>query len=149
MKPTMNTHDTPRSDDEIDALWAQQERLRKAATAGEPVAEADRRLYTALARMRLPALPDDFASATAALAHRSAEARRRIVRLRGVLLRLFGLLYLPAMLLAALVFAADLPAVWLHADPAQRQPLQWVAVVLLLAVGSTLAARRRRRRDID
>lgn len=129
----------------IEALWAQQERLRRVVAAGEPAPAADRALYAALAQMRPPPPPDDLVVASVALVRRSVEARRRIQRLRAVLLRVFALLYVPVMLLVALAFAADLPALWLRADPGERPPLQWGAVVMLLAAGSMLAARRRAR----
>ena len=132
--------------DAIDAVWREQERLRRAVAARQGVPDVDRALYAALADAQLPPPPADFVAATVAAAERSLEARRRIAALRARLLRLFGLSYLPAMLVVAALFAADLPAAWLHADPMQRLSLQWMALVALLAGASTLAARIHRRR---
>ena len=134
-------------EDAAEALWMQQERLRKAVAAGAEAPAAERALYAALAEMTLPPPPAGFVADTAGLLQRASDARRRIARLRAAWLRLFGVLYLPVMLLAAWLFAADLPAAWSRADPAQRTLLEWTVAIALLATGSALASRLRSRRD--
>lgn len=144
---TRDTHTQTESVTDTDALWTRQERLRKSAADGEAVPVVDRALYAALARMQLPP-PDDLAASTAAIVTRAAEARQRVARFRRASIRLFALLYLPAIIAAGLLFASDLPEIWLRAAPAQRMPLEWLAVIAVLATTSALLPRRPRREPV-
>lgn len=137
------------SDAELDARWARQERVRKAVGTGADAPALDRALYTALANEALPALPADFAGTTASMAERLADARRRIARFRGFSLRLFGLLYLPAIAVAVWSFASDLPALWLRQTADQRAPLLWAAAVAALWSVIVVVERLRSRRASD
>jgi hypothetical protein len=127
--PIKLTHE---SEADLDTRWSQQERLRKAAATGAVVPAVDRALFDALERADLPGLPEDFAAKTAAAAERLADARRRIARFRALSLRLFGLLYLPAIAAVVVLFASDLPATWTRLTQEQRTPMLWAAMLALL-----------------
>ncbi|TXI51432.1 MAG: hypothetical protein E6Q50_00760 [Lysobacter sp.] len=134
------------SDDDLDARWARDERARKAVAAGADVSALDRALYTALAHARTPSLTTDFAANVATTAERLAEARRSIARFRRFSLRLFALLYVPAIVAALWWFAADLRALWLRPTFDERAPLLWVGVVAALwSVGIVVERWRARR----
>lgn len=135
------------TEDELDARWARQERVRNAVATGAEAPSLDRALYAALANAELPVLPGDFAAKTAATAERLADARRRVGRFRSLSYRLFGLLYLPAVAAAVSLFAADLPAIWLRQTPEQRAPLLWAGAVAALWSIAFLAERLRSRHE--
>ncbi|TXH68552.1 MAG: hypothetical protein E6Q88_09800 [Lysobacteraceae bacterium] len=135
------THTSADTDSDVDALWTRQERLRNAVLDGQPSPVVDQALYLALAQMRPPPPPEDLAASILVIATRSAEARRRVARFRRTAIRLFALLYLPAVTAVSLLFAADIPEIWYRTDPAQRVLLQWMAVIGFLAATSALGSR--------
>lgn len=137
------------SDDDLDVRWARDERARKAVAAGADVSALDRALYTALTQARTPPLPADFAANVATTAERLAEARRSIARFRRFSLRLFALLYVPAIVAALAWFAADLPALGLRPTLDERAPLLWVGVVAVLWSVGIVVERWRARRAFD
>ncbi len=154
----MTTHDSPSgpahdaahdvADDDLDARWAEQERVRKAVAAGAHASPLDRALYEALTKAALPALSADFAEKTAATSERLVDARDRIVRFRKLSYRLFGLLYLPAIGVAMWLFAVDMPEFWMRLAPEQRAPLLWAcAVAALWSIASLIERWRSRRRS--
>jgi hypothetical protein len=123
---------TPESEADLDARWAEQERLRKVAAAGTAVPALDRALFEALNSLTLPELPEDFAASVADTAEGLADARRRVARFRALSLRLFSLLYLPAIAAVVALFAGDLPAIWARSAPEQRTPMLWAATLAVL-----------------
>jgi hypothetical protein len=127
--PVGSAHDT---DADLDARWAEQERMRKAVAAGEDAPVLDQALYAALASQTMPELPADFAANIAKTAERFTDARRCIAGFRALSLRLFGLLYVPVIVLVAVLFASDIPAMWARSTPEQRAPMMWAASLLLL-----------------
>ena len=148
--PSGSAHDATRdgADDDVDARWAQQERVRKAVAAGAHAPLLDRALYAALTNAAVPALPADFAAKTAAVSERLADARDRIARFRMLSYRLFALLYLPAIAVTVWLFAADLPEFWMRLVPEQRAPLLWAgAVAALWSIASLIERWRLRRRS--
>jgi hypothetical protein len=120
------------SEADLDARWAEQERLRKATAAGVAVPALDRALFEALSSPISSELPDDFTAGVADTAERLADARRRIAGFRALSLRLFGLLYLPAIAAVVVLFAGDLPAIWARSAPEQRAPMLWAATLAVL-----------------
>lgn len=119
----------------------------KPATSLDPVEQAERALFAALAREPLPALPADFAHRTAVAAERQAMARRQVARFRRLLGVLLGACYLPAMVLAALL---SVPGAW--SSPASPQAASlggWLLAAAMLGVLSLLADRWRSRSTGD
>ncbi len=137
--------DARESDSMLDALWRQQERAHKAVVVGADASTLDRGLFKSLANEALPTLPEDFAMNAAIAAQRHADARRRVARFRVLSLRLFSLLYLPAITAAFLAFGADVPMLWAQQTPEQRAPLMWAGVLALLWSIGVLVDRLRSR----
>ena len=108
----MNPHGSPipEAQEVMDEEWRHQERLLSAlrsgvdGPAGDAGGERYRDVFAALDGESLPALPDDFAARVAADAQRLVEARAQVLRFKTMMMGLLGLLYLPAMIAAALLY---------------------------------------------
>lgn len=130
---------------EEDAMWRRQERLRAEARRGTgiPTDNADDRLYrevfAAIDQESLPALPDDFAARVAAEVQRLARARTQVSRFKALLAGLLSLLYLPAMLAAALMYWPRWsPSAALASLEEYALPL-WLVAVVVLALSVVVA----------
>jgi hypothetical protein len=137
----MSAHaiETPEDQSALETEWRYQERLLGALRSGggaapdDPNARLYRDVMMALREDYSPALPDDFVARVDADAQRLADARQQIARFKRVLAMLLSCLYLPAMLLVAVVYGADLLPMLQRALQQYPGPATWIAASVVFA----------------
>jgi hypothetical protein len=137
---------TPEDPSASDAAWRHQESLLSALRSGVDTDDDPYRdLFVALGEETLPTLPDDFAARVASDAQRLADARAQVLRFKRMLAALLSGLYLPAMLLVAVGYGADVLPVLQNALRHHPELGVWlVASIALAALPASLDMLMRR-----